>query len=51
MVRLEGKRPIERPRRTLEDNIEMDVQDVWWGAMDWIAVAEYREQPVSLRFI
>jgi len=23
----------------------------WWGAMAWIAVAQYWEQPVSLRFI
>jgi len=28
----EGKRPLGRPRRRWEDNIEMDLQEVWmWG--------------------
>jgi hypothetical protein len=29
--RLEGKRPIERPRYSWKDNIKMDLQDVVWG--------------------
>jgi hypothetical protein len=33
--RPEGKRPLSRPRRRLEDNIRMDLQEVEWGSMDW----------------
>ena len=35
----EGKRPLGRPRRIWEDVIKMDLHDVGWGGMDWIAVA------------
>ena len=31
----EGKRPLRRPRRRWEDNINMDLQEVWCGGMDW----------------
>jgi hypothetical protein len=31
----EGKRPLERPRRRLEDNIKMDLQEVGRGRGDW----------------
>jgi hypothetical protein len=37
--RPEGKIPLGRPRRIWEDGIEMDLHDVGWGGMDWIAVA------------
>jgi hypothetical protein len=37
--RPEGNRPLERPRRIWEDGIKMDLHDVGWGGMDWIAVA------------
>jgi hypothetical protein len=36
MGKLEGKRPLGRPRRRLEDNIKMDLQEVGCGVMDWI---------------
>jgi hypothetical protein len=30
--KLEGRRPLERPRRRWENNIEMDLQEIgWWG--------------------
>ena len=29
--RLEGKKPLRRPRRIWEDNIKMDLQEVGWG--------------------
>jgi hypothetical protein len=38
----EGKRLLERPRRNYEDNIKMDLQEVEWGCMDWIDVAQDR---------
>jgi hypothetical protein len=28
----EGRRPLERPRLKLEDNIKMDLREVGWGA-------------------
>jgi hypothetical protein len=33
-----GKRPLGRTRRRCEDNIEMDVYEVGYGSMDWIAL-------------
>ena len=35
-----GERPFGRSRCRLEGNIEMDLQKVRWGGMDWIALAE-----------
>ena len=32
----EGKRPLGRPWRRWEDNINMDLQEVGSGGMDWI---------------
>jgi hypothetical protein len=31
LVKPEGRRPLERPRRRWEDNIKMDLQEVGWG--------------------
>jgi hypothetical protein len=40
----EGKRPLERPRRTWEDNIKMELGKIGWGGMDWIDLAQDRDQ-------
>ena len=40
----EGKRPLGRPRRRWEDNIKMDLQEVGYGGMDWIELAQDRER-------
>jgi hypothetical protein len=32
--KLEGKRPLGRPRRRWEDNIRMDLREIGWGGMD-----------------
>jgi hypothetical protein len=42
--RPEGRRPLGRPRRRWEDNIKMDLQEVVWGAMDWIDMAQDRDR-------
>jgi hypothetical protein len=40
----EGKRPLGRPRRRWEDNINMDLQEVGCGEMDWIELAQDRDR-------
>jgi hypothetical protein len=42
--RPEGRRPLGRPRRRWEDNIKMDIQEVGWGGMDWIDMAQARDR-------
>ena len=39
-----GKRSLGRPRRRWEDNIKMDLQEVGWGGIDWIDLAEDRDR-------
>ena len=39
---LDGKRPLERPRRRWEDNIKMDIQEVGGGG-DWMEFAQDRD--------
>ena len=40
----EGKRPLGRPRRRWEDNINMDLQEVGCEGMDWIELAQDRDR-------
>jgi hypothetical protein len=40
----EEKRPLGRPRRRLEDNIEMGLQEVGKGPGDWMELAQDRER-------
>jgi len=40
----EGKRPLERPRRSWEDNIKIDIQEVGCGGKDWTNLAHERER-------
>jgi hypothetical protein len=40
----EGTKPLGRPRRRWEDNIKMDLQEVEWGGMDWIDLAQDRDR-------
>jgi hypothetical protein len=40
----EGKRPLGRPRYRWVDNITMDLREMGWGGMDWIDLAQDRDQ-------
>ena len=40
----EGKRPSGRPRRRIEDNIKMDLQEVGGGRRDWMELAQDRDR-------
>jgi hypothetical protein len=43
MRKPKGRRPLGRPRRRWESNIEMYLQEVEWG-MDWIELAQDRNR-------
>jgi hypothetical protein len=40
----EGKRPLGRPRCRWEDGIRRDRREIGWGGVDWIHLAEDRDQ-------
>ncbi|KAJ4443845.1 hypothetical protein ANN_05632 [Periplaneta americana] len=42
--RLEGKRPLGRPRRRWEDNIKMDLREVGYDDRDWINLPQDRDR-------
>jgi hypothetical protein len=44
MGKPEGKRPLGRPRRMWEDGVRMDLREVGWGSVDWIQLAQDRDQ-------
>jgi hypothetical protein len=43
-MRMEIIQRIGRPRRRWEDNIKMDLREMGWGRMDWVNVAQDRDQ-------
>jgi hypothetical protein len=47
----EGKRPLGRPRRRCVDSIKMDLKEIEWDGMDWIDLAQDRDQWRSLASI
>jgi hypothetical protein len=48
-----GKEPTGGPRRRWGDNIKMDLQEVGYGGMDWIGLAQDRDnnQPSVDKFL
>ena len=44
----EGKRPMGRPRPRWVNNIRMDLQEVGYGYMDWIGLAQDRDRWLTL---
>jgi hypothetical protein len=37
-------RPLGRPRRRWVDNIKMDLREIGWDGVDWIDLAQDRDQ-------
>jgi hypothetical protein len=44
MGKPEGKRPLGRPRRRWVDDIKRDLREIGWYGMDWIDLAQDRDQ-------
>jgi hypothetical protein len=42
--KLEGMRPLGRPRRKWLDNIKTDPREIGWGGMSWIDLAQDTDQ-------
>jgi hypothetical protein len=40
----EGKRPLGRPRRRWVENIKMDLREIGWDGIEWIYLAQDRDQ-------
>jgi hypothetical protein len=40
----EGRRPLGRPRRIWEDGIWMDLEEIGWGGVEWIQLAQDRDR-------
>jgi hypothetical protein len=40
----EGKRPLGRRRRRWVDSIKMNLREIGWEGMDWIHLAQDRDQ-------
>jgi len=47
----EGKSPLGRPRRRLEDNIGMDLREIGWEIVDQMHLAQDRKQWMNLRVL
>jgi hypothetical protein len=44
----EGNRLLRRPRCRWDDNIRMDLREIWWEGVDWMHLAEDRDQRQAL---
>jgi hypothetical protein len=40
----EGRRPLGRPRRRWVDNIKIDLRETGWDDVDWVDLAQCRDQ-------
>jgi hypothetical protein len=47
----EGNRPLGRSRRRWVDDIKMDLGEIGWDDMDWINLAQDREQCLHQPFL
>jgi hypothetical protein len=45
LIAPQEKNPLGRPRRRCEDNIRMDLREIWWGGdVDWMHLTQDRYQ-------
>jgi hypothetical protein len=44
----EGRRPLGRSRHRWVDNIKMNLGEIGWDGMDWIDLAQDRDQRMAL---
>jgi hypothetical protein len=44
MEKPEGKRSLGRPRRRWVNNIKMELREIAWDGVDWIDLAQVRDQ-------
>ena len=44
MGKPDGKGPLGRPRHRWEGNIKMDIQEMGYGGMDWMELAQNRDR-------
>jgi hypothetical protein len=44
VAKQKGKRPLGRRRRRCVDSITMDLREIGWDGVDWIDVAQDRDQ-------
>jgi hypothetical protein len=44
----EGQRPLGRPRRKWDDNVELDLKLIGWNGVDWTDRAQNRKNNQSL---
>jgi hypothetical protein len=44
VFKFQVKKPFRSPRLRLVDNIKMDHREIGWGGMDWIDLAQDRDQ-------
>jgi hypothetical protein len=40
----EGRRPLGRPRCRWVDNIKIDLREIGWDVVDWVDLAQDRDQ-------
>jgi hypothetical protein len=48
MGKAEGERPLGRPRRMWVNNVKMDLREIGWVGIDWINLAQDRDQRRAL---
>jgi hypothetical protein len=44
VVEPQGKRPLGRRKRSRKNNIRMGLREVWWEGVDWMHLAQDRDQ-------
>jgi hypothetical protein len=42
--KFEGERPYRRPRHGRDYNIKVDLKEIRWDVLDWIALAQDRDR-------